>query len=51
MVYRCPGKMANDPFPNVAARKREIKRWGWANILGWFKEWTFWGSPRRIRNG
>jgi mannose-6-phosphate isomerase-like protein (cupin superfamily) len=31
----------------IAARKREIKRWGWGNILGWFTEWAFWGSPRR----
>jgi hypothetical protein len=34
---------------DIAARKREIKRWGWANILGWFSEWAFWGSPRRIQ--
>jgi mannose-6-phosphate isomerase-like protein (cupin superfamily) len=35
----------------IAARKREIKRWGWANILGWFQEWAFWGSPRRVGRG
>ena len=34
--------------PDVAASKRKIKRWGWANILSWFSEWAFWGSPRRI---
>jgi mannose-6-phosphate isomerase-like protein (cupin superfamily) len=32
---------------DLAARKREAKRWGWAGILGWYSEWTFWGSPRR----
>src|SRR5207248_1162423 len=36
---------------DIAARKREIKRWGWANILGWFKEWAFWGTPRRVAGG
>jgi len=34
---------------NIATQKREIKRWGWANILGWYKEWAFWGTPRRVR--
>jgi hypothetical protein len=34
--------------PDVARRARTNKRWGWASILGWFKEWTFWGSPRRV---
>jgi hypothetical protein len=24
------------------------KRWGWASILGWYKEWASWGSPRRV---
>jgi uncharacterized protein YndB with AHSA1/START domain len=38
-------------LPDVAANKREIKRWGWANILGWFKEWAFWGSPMRVSRG
>lgn len=33
---------------DVATRSRETKRWGWANILGWYKEWAFWGSPRRM---
>jgi len=31
--------------------KRELKRWGRANILGWFKEHAFWGSPRRVSKG
>jgi hypothetical protein len=35
--------------PEIAPRKREIKRWGWAGILGWYSEWAFWGSPRRVR--
>jgi hypothetical protein len=25
------------------------ERWGWGNILGWYKEWAFWGIPRRVR--
>ncbi len=37
--------------PDIAAKKRELKRWGWATILGWFKEWAFWGSPRRVDRG
>jgi hypothetical protein len=32
----------------LAASKRETKRWGWASILGWYSEWAFWGSPRRV---
>ncbi len=36
---------------DLAARKVQIKRWGWANILGWYQEWTYWGSPRRVRAG
>jgi mannose-6-phosphate isomerase-like protein (cupin superfamily) len=32
----------------LAAGKRETKRWGWASILGWYSDWAFWGSPRRI---
>ncbi len=35
---------------DIAARAREVKRWGWSNILGWFKEWAFWGSPLRIKD-
>jgi hypothetical protein len=35
---------------NIAGRKREIKRWGWADILNWFSEWAFWGTPRRVRH-
>ena len=38
-------------LPDVATEKREIKRWGWANILGWFSEWAFWGTPRRVPSG
>jgi hypothetical protein len=33
---------------DIAASRRELKRWGWANILGWYGEWAFWGSPRRV---
>jgi hypothetical protein len=33
----------------IAARKRALKRAGWANILLWFQEWAFWGTPRRIK--
>lgn len=32
----------------IAERSRRTKRWGWANILGWYGEWTLWGSPRRV---
>jgi quercetin dioxygenase-like cupin family protein/uncharacterized protein YndB with AHSA1/START domain len=32
----------------LAAKKRETKRWGWASILGWYSEWAFWGSPMRV---
>jgi mannose-6-phosphate isomerase-like protein (cupin superfamily) len=35
-------------LPDIADEKRKVKRWGWANILGWFKEWVFWGTPRRV---
>lgn len=35
--------------PDLAARKRQTKRWGWANILGWYQEWAYWGSARRLR--
>lgn len=31
--------------------KRQLKRSGWSHILGWFRDWTFWGSPRRVRAG
>lgn len=34
--------------PNVAARRRNLKRWGWANVLNWYGEWAFWGSPSRL---
>lgn len=33
--------------PDVAGRSRNAKRWGWANILNWYSNWVFWGSPRR----
>ena len=33
--------------PDVAGRSRNANRWGWANILNWYSNWTFWGSPRR----
>jgi hypothetical protein len=40
-------------WERVAARilpaKRNAKRSGWANILSWYGDWTFWGSPRRNR--
>lgn len=32
---------------DLAARKMQGKRWGWANIVGWYQEWVYWGSPRR----
>jgi quercetin dioxygenase-like cupin family protein len=34
----------------IVARKRAAKRSGWANILGWFQEWAFWGTSRRVGN-
>jgi hypothetical protein len=34
--------------PDVAATARQAKRYGWANILLWYSEWAFWGSPRRV---
>jgi hypothetical protein len=34
--------------PDVAKTAFVNKRWGWASILGWYKEWAFWGSPRRV---
>lgn len=34
--------------PGLAGRKMSNKRWGWANILGWYQEWSYWGSPRRV---
>jgi hypothetical protein len=34
--------------PEAAARARNLKRWGWGNILNWYVDWTFWGSPLRI---
>ncbi len=37
--------------PPVRDRSREIKRFGWSNILDWFRDWAFWGSPRRVKAG
>lgn len=34
--------------PSAVARARNLKRWGWGNILNWYVEWAFWGSPRRV---
>jgi uncharacterized protein YndB with AHSA1/START domain len=34
--------------PDHAARKRGAKRSGWTNILSWYSDWAFWGSPRRV---
>lgn len=36
---------------DIVARTREMKRWGWANILGWFKERAFWGSAKGVEYG
>ena len=33
--------------PDAAGRSRNAKRWGWANILNWYSNWAFWGSPQR----
>jgi Activator of Hsp90 ATPase homolog 1-like protein len=38
-------------LPDIATEKRKIKGWGWTNILGWFSEWAFWGTPRRVQGG
>ncbi len=32
----------------VRAARRNGKRAGWANILLWYSDWAFWGSPRRL---
>ena len=34
---------------DIVDKRRALKRWGWVSILGWFSEWSFWGSPRRVR--
>lgn len=34
--------------PAIAARRLAGKRSGWANILSWYLDWMFWGSPRRV---
>ncbi len=36
--------------PEIAARARNLKRWGWGNILNWYADWAFWGSPLRIND-
>ena len=33
---------------DLAAKARQAKRYGWANILLWYSDWAFWGSPRRV---
>lgn len=34
--------------PEVLTHARNLKRWGWGNILNWYVDWVFWGSPLRI---
>ena len=34
--------------PSVVAGRRNGKRSGWLNVLSWFSDWAFWGSPRRL---
>jgi len=34
--------------PELLDQRRATKRWGWANILGWYNEWACWGTPRRV---
>lgn len=34
--------------PDVRSRARNLKRWGWGNILNWYADWAFWGSPLRV---
>jgi hypothetical protein len=29
-------------------RARNLKRWGWGNILNWYVDWVYWGSALRI---
>lgn len=29
-------------------RDRNLKRWGWGNILNWYADWAYWGSPLRV---
>ncbi len=36
--------------PDLATRKQELKTSGWAHILGWYRDWALWGSPRRVAN-
>ena len=44
LEHRGWDKVARD----IMIQKRDIKRWGWASILGWYSEWAFWASPRRL---
>lgn len=46
LTHRGWEKLAAD----LAARKMSSKRWGWANILGWYQEWAYWGSPLRTKS-
>lgn len=34
--------------PEHVIRSRNLKRWGWGNILNWYADWAFWGSPLRV---
>ncbi|MFN2471177.1 MAG: SRPBCC domain-containing protein [Gaiellaceae bacterium] len=34
---------------DLASRKRNAKRAGWLNILSWYSDWAFWGSPLRLK--
>lgn len=36
-----------DEAPDAFVAQLKIRRWGWANTLGWFAEWANWGSPSR----
>lgn len=36
---------------NMRSVRRNGKRAGWANIMLWYSDWAFWGSPRRISSG
>ena len=37
-----------DALPDDVPRRRAVKQFGWTNILLWYSEWSFWGSPRRV---
>jgi activator of Hsp90 ATPase-like protein len=39
-----------DKLPaDVVQQMRPLKRWGWSNVLNWYSEWAFWGTPRRVK--